>query len=438
MSPVTLAFGPLVTYNVLALVAPVLSAAWTAFLLCRHLTGAVAPSLVGGFIFGFSPYMLRMLQGSPHLYLVALLPVFVLLVIRRIEGSLSERAFFAAMTAGICLQFLTSQDVLATSTFFGALALALAFLLLMERRAVIARTAGLIVAAYGATVVLVSPVVFFMLFRDHTTPAQNSPRFASDLVAAVRPDPSLALAETHHVDPTPPFYGGVRGLDTVEHPTGYLGVPLLIIVALFAWQNRGRAVGRLATLCFLIPAVASLGSRLIVQGDVTPIGMPWGAVAHFPGLDLLVPQRFPVHAFLAGAVIVAMWLAARSHSARWGLALLAVASMVPAVGSAFWKTPVHTPSFFSSGEYRRHLDENDRVRHVSAHRRQHALAGRRAVSLQARRGRRGGLPAELHALPHLRHAARGEPQPRLPGRAAPLRRGQGRDRGGGRQARSHG
>src|SRR5947209_8337862 len=40
MSPVTLAFGPVVSFNVTALLAPGV-AAWTAFLLCRHVTGSV-------------------------------------------------------------------------------------------------------------------------------------------------------------------------------------------------------------------------------------------------------------------------------------------------------------------------------------------------------------------------------------------------------------
>ena len=57
VAPITLTAGPLVAYNVLALLAPALSA-FTAFLLCRHVTGRTWPSLVGGYIFGFSDYML--------------------------------------------------------------------------------------------------------------------------------------------------------------------------------------------------------------------------------------------------------------------------------------------------------------------------------------------------------------------------------------------
>ena len=82
LSPITLLFSPVVTWNVIQLLAPALSA-WTAFLLCRYITGKTWPSFVGGYLFGFSPYMLAHVTGSPFLSLVPLLPVFVLLVLRR-------------------------------------------------------------------------------------------------------------------------------------------------------------------------------------------------------------------------------------------------------------------------------------------------------------------------------------------------------------------
>src|SRR5207302_4937100 len=100
LAPVTLAFGPAVTWNVIQLASPALSS-WTAFLLCRHVTGKRWPSLVGGYIFGFSPYVLVHLTGGPYLALVALLPVFVLLVVARVQGSIGPRAFVVAMVAAL-------------------------------------------------------------------------------------------------------------------------------------------------------------------------------------------------------------------------------------------------------------------------------------------------------------------------------------------------
>src|SRR5215472_15277399 len=70
--PITQMFGPVVSYNLLCLIAPSAAAA-TAFLLCRYACGRFWPALVGGYIFGFSPYLLCQILG--HLVLVLIFPV---------------------------------------------------------------------------------------------------------------------------------------------------------------------------------------------------------------------------------------------------------------------------------------------------------------------------------------------------------------------------
>ena len=350
MAPVTLALGPVATYNLLALAGPPL-AAWSAFLLSRHVAGAVGPAIVAGFVFGFSPYMLRMLQGSPHLYFVALVPLAVLLVLKRLDGSIGERPFVVAITLGVAAQFLTSNDVLATMSIFGALALLAAFVFYVERRPALLRTAALIATGYVGAAVLVSPVLFFMLFEEHTTPAQNTPFFANDLVSWFLPDSSMLVAESHAVGGTNPNFGGLA----------YFGIPLLLLVGVWIWKNRGRRSTRLLAFCFLAPAVAGLGHRLTVNGEITRLGLPWAVVDNFPGLELLVPQRFPLYAFLAASLIVALWLAAGTGWKRWAAVVVIVASTLPWVGGDYWKTDLATPAFFTSGASQRLLDEDDHV-----------------------------------------------------------------------------
>ena len=51
--PLTATLGPIPTFNLLCVVFPELTA-WTAFLLCHNLTRRFGPSLLGGYIFGFS------------------------------------------------------------------------------------------------------------------------------------------------------------------------------------------------------------------------------------------------------------------------------------------------------------------------------------------------------------------------------------------------
>ena len=118
LAPVTLAFGPVVSYNVLMVASPALCAR-TAFLLVRHLTRSFWASLAAGYLFGFSTYELGHLLGSPNIALVFLIPVAVHLVLRRIDGDISERRFlvyFALTAAG---QSLISTELTMASVLFG-------------------------------------------------------------------------------------------------------------------------------------------------------------------------------------------------------------------------------------------------------------------------------------------------------------------------------
>ena len=75
--PLTRALGPVATYNLLCVICPAL-AAWTAFLLCRYLTAAFWSSLIGGYLFGFSAYVLgHVLGGHPDCFAVFLVPLIV-------------------------------------------------------------------------------------------------------------------------------------------------------------------------------------------------------------------------------------------------------------------------------------------------------------------------------------------------------------------------
>ena len=88
LAPLTLLFDPIAAYNVLAVALPAF-AAWTMFLLCRRLTGGFWPSLVGGYLFGFSSYMLGQTEGGhPNLTAVAGIPLAALLVLRWVQGEL--------------------------------------------------------------------------------------------------------------------------------------------------------------------------------------------------------------------------------------------------------------------------------------------------------------------------------------------------------------
>jgi hypothetical protein len=348
LAPITLTAGPEISWNLLLLASPALSA-WTGYLLCRHVTrGRLWPSLAGGYVFGFSPYMLTEISGAPNLALVPLVPVFVLLVLRRLDGTLGERGFVAAMAAALAAQYLISTEVLLTSAFFGGIALVLAILLLRGRRRELLRVAGLLVVAFAAMAVVVSPFLAAFLLGDHYPPVALY--FSTDVAAFVLPPHVVALTKSHDAAHT---FRGASGV-------GYLGVPLLALVAAFLWQWRRRRVAWLLVACMVIPAVASLGPGVIVRGKLTDITLPWELVDDLPLLQYLVVSRFSLYVTLAAAVVVALWVVP-GGIARWALTALAIAAIVPWVGHTIWQTKITTPAFFESGDYRSELGADDRV-----------------------------------------------------------------------------
>jgi hypothetical protein len=386
--PVTLTLGPVVTWNLMSFAAPVLSA-WTGFLLCRHVTGVLAPSLVGGYLFGFSPYMLNQLRGAPQLALVALLPILVLLVLRRVDGFLSDRWFVGAMTAVFTVQILISTEVLATAVVFGGLALVAGYFIAEERRVALRRTALLVGVALAVTVALTSPLLFYVLFREHTVPEQALVAYPADLLSFVVPGP-LVAATPDRVGATAPDWA-----------TGaaYFGLPLLALVGAFAWAHRQSRAARVAVIAFLVTAVAALGEALHIAGDRT-VPLPWAAFAELPLLRYAIPVRFSVFAFLAAGVIVSMWLAWRPSAARWGVVIIAIACLVPAVGDAAWHTRLSDVDFFDDGGgHAQLLDESDRVLTVPATGRNMHWHARADFSFEMAAGYVGAFPKSYARYP---------------------------------------
>lgn len=349
LAPVTLALGPVVTWNLISFAAPVLSA-WTAFVLCRRLTGALGPSLAGGYLFGFSPYMLGALTGAPQLALVALLPVFVLLVVGHVEGSISDRRFPLLMALALAAQAYTSTEVLATSALFGTIALIGALALAPALRAALWHTIRMIALAGVLAGLLAAPLLYYVAFDAETLPEHALTSFPADLLAFFVPA-GLVAASPAQLGIADPGWAG----------SSYLGLPLVVLAGLFVWRYRSRLATRLLALGLAVSLLACLGPALHVAGERTDVPLPWELVGDLPLLRYAIPLRFSVFAFLAAALIVALWLAWRPSVARWALVAVVIVSLLPAIGSRAWHTDLAVVPFFAEGGYEDLLLEGDRV-----------------------------------------------------------------------------
>src|SRR5215472_5823767 len=105
MYPVTRSLGPVAAYNLLCLICPAV-VGWAAFVLCRHVTRNFFAALFGGFIFGFSPYMVCKLLGDIDLAMVPMVPIAAYLALRAFDGTIRKPAFVILFALALAAQFL--------------------------------------------------------------------------------------------------------------------------------------------------------------------------------------------------------------------------------------------------------------------------------------------------------------------------------------------
>lgn len=360
--PLTHAFGPVVSYNVLVLLAPPL-AGWASYLLCRELGARVRPSLVAGAVFGFSTYELGHLLGHLSHVLVFPLPLCVYVVVRYVKGTLRPRWFVVSLAGLLVLQFLLVTEISLTTALFGFSSLGIGYLLSRgATRTTIARTARLTLYAYGLAAVVLSPYLYHLVAYGVRQTLQSPEDVSSDLLSFVVPSRVTALGGSLAEGVTERFSAG-----PVE-TTAYLGLPLVGIALHFSLARRRELVPKVLALSLVLVVVASLGPTLQIAGVHGP-PLPWRIPAELPLLKGALPARFSVYAFLVVACIVALWLSeGKTRSLRrWAVALLALVFLFPNVFSPFWKeepfwvADVSTAPFFTEGMYEHELERGDVV-----------------------------------------------------------------------------
>ena len=358
-SPITILFGPVASYNIAALLMPVLSA-WTAYLLCRYLTRSIWASVIGGYLFGFSTAMLRQqLYGHLPVTGVFLLPLVALVVVRYLRRDMAARGLAVRLGVLLALQLWISTEFALTVTLVLALGLVLAFLLVPAERRRLLSSLPPILAAYALGAVFAAPLVYYALTGLVSHGFINVHDTGSDLLNFVVPTKVIALGGSS--------FPSVASHFKSSGSSAYLGLPTLLIAAAFALRLRQSAAARFLTVALLAVAVIALGTELEIDGRrILPL--PWSAAAHIPVVNNSLPFRFTAYVSLAAAVIVALWTATtrgRIYARPYLLPLLAVAVLVPSL----WRTtyPSFSPTrperlaFFTDGLYKTCLGRNETV-----------------------------------------------------------------------------
>ncbi len=357
-SPITATFGPVVTWNVLLGVAPVLSA-FSMCLVLRRWTRWWPAAFAGGLLYGFSAYVIFNAGGYLFLAFVPLPPVILLLlyeILVRKQWNPIRTGVILGLVCGV--QDLIFPEILASTVLMGALGAGL--YVVVNRRTFSLKDSYLRAAGVSTLVTgflaLVFPLGFTFFGPQHAKGPPNSP----NALAALHGDLLGPFVPGYLQRFTTPQLNSQWSQHLTTSPMMYMGVPLFITVVLLAILMRRRGIvvfcGAMAAVSFVL----SLGSPLYVNGHDTQVPLPFVVLANLPITEGFLSTRFSLFTMLFGAAIVAIGIDVAhqrllesqllaSASRRWremAVALVALSIVIVALPLL----PAHTQPTTPTGE----------------------------------------------------------------------------------------
>ncbi|MGO8685718.1 MAG: hypothetical protein ACLQT7_00840 [Candidatus Dormibacteria bacterium] len=344
LAPVTNLFGPIVSYNVVAVLGVGLSA-WCAFLAARRYTSGWLPAAACGLLYGFSPFMESQILGHAQLF-IAVFPPLLIIFADEILARQRRPAPLMGILLGVAAaaQLLTGEELLAMSAVMAIPALVTLAIIrrdqVLRRLRYAARAAGwalatfLLLGGYPLYVQFLGPQVVHGALNEIGV-------YVASLASFVEPSQRELIS----------------GSALVSDSSVYVGVPMLLLaVFVVAWLRRWVLV-MVAAVTLVSAMVFSLGGHLLLHGVPSGIVLPWDVVDHLPVFDNILPVRLMVFAYLALGILIALWLdATRPRGRRWevGGAVLAAAALLPLIPALPVPPGDFTvPSFFTDGSAQR-------------------------------------------------------------------------------------
>ena len=342
LAPVTLVFGPQVSLTLL-LTAGFAGSATALFAVLRRWQVGVPGAAIGAAVYGFSPALVHSAIGHYDLQFAVFPPLIVDAVLRLAAGRVSARR------GGLQLGLLVTAQLFITEELLLGAGLAAVLLLVVmaasRPRDVAARIkplAGGVGIAAGVLAVLAGYplwVQFFGPLYQHGSPFTTD-FFKNDLSGFVVPS-SFMLFHTAGSAAEALRYQG-----QLPEYLGYLGWPLIAVLAAGAVRFWRRLPVRACAVACAVLEVFSLGGTLLASGhEHAWIKLPWYWLQSLPVLSAALPDRFSIVADGAAGALLACCVDAaipalasrlprlargrRAAAVVMGAAVLAVLPIVP-------------------------------------------------------------------------------------------------------------
>jgi hypothetical protein len=351
LMPVTSRWGPVLTFNVVLVLANGLSA-WAAYLAIRRYVPTHLAAAAGGLVFGFSP-MMRGQSNHPHISFAVLVPLMLLAV-----GEILVRQRRPPWVVGPLLglmagcQLLIGEELLAATVLFGVLLLLVLAAnnptaLLDWRRVMHALLAFALAGVVGGAIAA-GPLRVQFAGPQRIDGDITRTNYSNDLLGFVTPSSAQLLSSRRSAELVSGFSGG---------NAAYLGVPLLLVLLALVLRSWRRPVVRVGAVMTLLAAVFSMGAHLQVRGRATTVDLPWSPFDRLPVIANLIPSRLAMYTALFAGLLLAVYLEAVWRGGGWrrpaavGLAVVTLIPLLPARPVPALK--VDTPAFFTAGAVRR-------------------------------------------------------------------------------------
>jgi hypothetical protein len=226
-----------------------------------------------------------------------------------------------------------------------------------EHRPEVLRLAKVTGMAYVIAIVLAIPYLAFALASKPPNPATVNTGMDVASLVLPRPERTFGIGWLKHA----------AALPSHVSEACYIGLPLLVIVVLVAVSYWSRRTVRFLVCMLAFIVVAALGPALYVDGHKA-FRLPWAGLWDLPILRNAYPARLMLFAFLALAVVAAMFIAGPARRLlwlRWPLAALVALFIVLDTVPISVTPHGAVPSFISRGTYQHKLSRGEIVVVVS-------------------------------------------------------------------------
>ncbi|GIJ11234.1 hypothetical protein Van01_44480 [Micromonospora andamanensis] len=298
MVPVTLLFGPAVTFVLLVTLGLAGTASAWYFVLSRHVVDNRLAAVVGGWFCGFSPAMLSHASWHPNIISQFLLPFIVwrVMVITRSTRPYRDGALLALLVSAQA--FINEEILLFTAMGCGIFLIAV----VVQRPGLWSAAWRPLAKALATCTVVAGSLLAYPLYIQFAGPMayhglSDAVRdYGNDIAAYFAPgSPTIGGNQRANVNLAPNY----------SEENAFFGWSLaLIAVGIVLWLRREVLVRALAATAAFY-TILSLGERISWWDRELIVG-PWEWLVRLPLLDAVVPTRFGMITSVVVAVLLAL------------------------------------------------------------------------------------------------------------------------------------